>query len=218
MASADQVKTHVNSDNRKAKANRNNTYDLPPLPVEENPDMSRQKRAAIRMQRLAESGLAVGLKHARPNGRASYAGPYTLEIADQVLEYRRQGLSIAKIARLPGMPAVNTVLEWRNDYPDFDDLWIEAFNAWLESTVEETIDLADSCYDGRRGSINPFVSAAVYNAIKARQWLISKRIADRYGERLDVNAETIILQPQEIPVTTGLQADHRTLPPLEDAK
>jgi hypothetical protein len=190
---AERVKHRESADNRKARANRNTTYALPALPAEDEVSKTLEVKRRLRAMETPE----------RVNAR-TYYGPFDPDVAVKVIEYRRQGLSALAISRKPGMPRLNTIADWKRDSEEFAELYAEAYNEWLEAIVEQTVDLADSAYDGRR-PLNPAAIVAIYNAIKTRQWLIGRRISDRYGDRVDSGQEQIILQPQEIATVTGSQ-------------
>jgi len=192
-------KDAANVDNRKAKANRNTTYELPSVEIDEKYARSEEAKKVLSRALGAGSGGFPRYRGGRKKKGETYEGPYDSNIALEVLRFRAQGLSALKIEKMPGMPSAMTLSRWRLDLPEFADLYREAFDDWLESQVEGTIELADGFK-----RIHPAFHTGLYNSVKARQWLASKRMSDRYGERVETG-EQVILQPQEIEVTTGTQ-------------
>lgn len=207
----EQVKAHQNPDNRKAKVNRNVTYALPELPHDTKADQAETNKKIL--DRL--SSVTPRAAH-RKRGQHHYSGPYDPTIAAAVLRLRRRGLNARRIAQFAGMPDEFTISTWKRDNIEFSELYAERYNEWIEDHAEDIIFLADKArrqtetrvINGEEVQIkvfNPFYTQALQLAIKARQWLASKRIAASYGDRLDPNAEQVILQPQEVDVTTGTQ-------------
>jgi hypothetical protein len=188
-------KDSANKDNRKAKANRNVTFEMPAAPRDEKYAVSEQAKKVMRR------ALGSAFPKARAGRRRNYDGPYDANVALEVLRFRAQGMTANDIAQQPGMPSQSTLALWRTDSPEFSDLYKLAFDDWLEAQVEGTVKLADGFLD-----LSPYYHTGLYNAVKARQWLASRRMSDRYGERVDTG-EQVILQPQEIDVTTGSQGE-----------
>lgn len=195
-------KDQANADNRKAKVNRNITYDMPELPRDqeaEDKDFARKD-----LERRLAGVPTRGPKWRNRGGVRHYNGPYDAQIALEVLHFRRQGLSTGHISRRMGMPSEDTISLWRLDNTEFDELYVSKYNEWLEDQIEISISLADKAWKGKR-PMHPSFHMGLYNAVKARQWLAGRRMAERYGDKVDPNQDQVILQPQELDVITGDQ-------------
>lgn len=44
---------------------------------------------------------------------------YSAALAEKICDLIREGSSLRKIAKMPGMPAVDTMRKWKDMYPDF---------------------------------------------------------------------------------------------------
>jgi hypothetical protein len=208
MPHAEGQKDKGNADNRKAKSNRNTTYELQAADYDAKYAAKEEEKSSI----LAGLGQKIpSRRRAGGNKRPRYNGPYDANIALEVLHFRAQGMNAFQISCKPGMPGQTTLYLWRQDNPAFDDLWRQAYDDWLEGQTEYTIQIADKAWrqealqaEKAGKSLHPYYHTGLYNAVKSRQWLASKRMASKYGEHV-TSGEQVILQPTEVDVITGDQ-------------
>jgi hypothetical protein len=141
-------------------------------------------------------GFGTRFRAARKIAGAKGGGPtvYTPELADWILDGLMQGRSLAAVCRDPDMPMPSTVRNWaEEDREGFAGRYKLAREIGYEIMADEVVDIADNCptlvIERRRkdGTIK-FIAvrgnvARARLRVKARQWLLSKTLPRRYGNR-----------------------------------
>lgn len=125
---------------------------------------------------------------------------YSDVMADTICERISDGQSLRTICEDKGMPNKATVFRWLAANPVFATKYAHAREAQADALFDEMLDIAD---DGRNDWIEKrnqdgAVSGWQENGealrrsdirIKTRQWMISKMLPKKYGEKLDLNVD-----------------------------
>lgn len=101
---------------------------------------------------------------------------FSLEIADQICEHLIEGLSLRKIALLPGMPSRATVLRWLEESPEFEAKYARA--------RESQADLMDDLILDTAAEATAETSPADRVKIMAYQWRAERLKPKKYGNKL----------------------------------
>lgn len=121
----------------------------------------------------------------KPTGRATTYTPATAELIAARLA---DGETLSQICRTPGMPARQTVHQWRMRIPAFADLYARAREIGMEAMSDDMLVIADD----DTGDVNPDGtpnSASVQRArlqVDTRKFLLSKLAPRVYGDRQQV--------------------------------
>jgi len=155
----------------------------------------------------------------------------TPELIKQIFDRVSTGESLVSICKEAGMPARQTVFDWINTDPEVQLAYSTALAAKAEMYAEELITLADGVgaplmVDGiplmRNGQpVMVVTSESVAHAklmVNTRQWVISKLLPKKYGDKIDVTsngdkvdplmAVIMAVQGSSLPVQTGITVDH----------
>ena len=131
----------------------------------------------------------------RSQGRPTKCTP---DIARQVCEYIAEGLSLRRIAELPGMPNKSTVLKWAvEDVNGFSDQYAKARRIQAESLADEIFDIADDGFNDwmEKQDNNGATGESVLNSehiqrsrlrVDSRKWYLSKVLPKVYGDKQQV--------------------------------
>ena len=103
---------------------------------------------------------------------------YTEDKGIAIASLCAQGCSLKTITKMPDMPAMDTILKWLNERPEFLDHYSRACEARTHMWAEEILDLADSAE-----ASNEAVNKAKLQ-IFARQWLAGKHHPRKFGDRV----------------------------------
>ena len=155
----------------------------------------------------------------------------TPELIKQIFDRVATGESLVTICKSEGMPCRQTVFDWINDIPEVQQAYSTALASKAEMYAEELISLADNVgspllVDGiplmRNGEpVMIVTSEAVAHAklmVNTRQWVVSKLLPKKYGDKIDVTsggekvdplmAVIQAVQGSSLPVQTGITVDH----------
>jgi hypothetical protein len=106
---------------------------------------------------------------------------YTLEIGNRICAELEKGRSLLSVLKEDGMPARSTLVCWLARFPEFASQYAHAtdlgWDVFAEKIVERATDVPPELANSRKLEID------------AGKWLLSKRAARRYGDRLDVRQE-----------------------------
>lgn len=123
---------------------------------------------------------------------------YTDKLGRQVCEYIAEGLSLRRIAEIPGMPAKSTMLKWAvEDQGGFSDQYANARRIQAEALADEIFDIAD---DGTNDWVekqddNGGTADSILNhehmqrsrlRVDTRKWYLSKVLPKVYGDKQQV--------------------------------
>lgn len=136
---------------------------------------------------------------------------YSREVMDRVYDLMSEGMSLAQIGRLPGMPSAKSIRGWIIRFPEEEGLlYARARDLQAEHLAQEIVEIADSDTDPQRAR----------NRIDARKWVAAKLSPRRYGDRVEVEHSgsvaaaappviNVLIQAEkgQLPVITGQQAE-----------
>ena len=93
------------------------------------------------MRELSDNPRAVASRELRQLTRNP---PLRADDAEQVLKALASGMRITKVGEIPGLPPYWLINLWRAEYPEFDELCVQASQAGADSLAWECLDIADS--------------------------------------------------------------------------
>jgi hypothetical protein len=106
---------------------------------------------------------------------------YTQDRGDRICNELEKGRSLLATLRDEGMPDRSTLVRWLAAHPNFASQYAHAtdlgWDVFAEKIVERATDVPPELANSRKLEID------------AGKWLLSKRAARRYGDRLDLRAE-----------------------------
>jgi hypothetical protein len=154
----------------------------------------------------------------KPTGRPS---SYTQEVGDEVCRLLSDGKALRDIAQLEGMPHQQTILRWvENDAGGrFREQYARARNHFYDRMAEECVRIADDSsrdyfIEDRSGKsvVVPDHARVQRDRLRvdARKWFLSKRDSKRYGDRLEVEADSGPIQ------ISWLQSDPAPIAPAPE--
>lgn len=123
---------------------------------------------------------------------------HTPELATQICQHIADGLSLRRIAELPGMPAKSTILKWAvEDVNGFSDQYEKARRIQAQALADEIFDIAD---DGSNDWVekqdqNGPTGDSILNTehvqrsrlrLDTRKWYLSKVLPKIYGDKQHV--------------------------------
>lgn len=126
---------------------------------------------------------------------------YSPETALAVLERLADGMTVAGISRLPGMPSVSGMRTWRIQYPEFARAWKTAKELSAESFEDKALDIADDLVE-----TNDYTGTkvrALEVAISQYRWSAARRDPKNYGQQADAK----IVVPIQINTSLDLNND-----------
>ena len=111
--------------------------------------------------------------------------------------------SLRTICAMPGMPSVATVLNWLRDNKNFLAQYTRAKQEQADMLVEDMLDIADNgandtvVTDLGAGLLVKQVDKDHINRsrlrVDTRKWIASKLKPKKYGDKLDVNTTTKVI-------------------------
>ena len=99
---------------------------------------------------------------------------YTPELAATICTLLMEGLSLRKICKKKGLPALSTACKWLATNPEFSEQYARAREVQAELLADEIVEIADTATDKNDA---PAVSVKV----EARKWTASKLLPKKYG-------------------------------------
>lgn len=125
-----------------------------------------------------------------PAGSNSHKGgrptTYRESVGALICARLSEGETLTEICRTPGMPARQTVHQWRRRFPQFDDDYMRARADGMESMADELLTIADD----DTGDLLPDGSPNHANVgrarlmVDARKFLMSK-LSPRYADKVE---------------------------------
>lgn len=109
-------------------------------------------------------------------------------MGEKICEYIAGGLSLDKIAKLPGMPSKVTILKWAVENLEFDNLYDLAKEAQIEGKMDdidalndEMVEVAENEEDPKRANVRVH---AIQNKIQNRIRLAQSLRRRKYGDKV----------------------------------
>lgn len=129
---------------------------------------------------------------------------YSAALAEKICDLIREGRSLRKIAKMPGMPAVDTMRKWKDMYPDFLALSAraraESAALYAEKAVEvaqEASDYADLIASGKATRLGVPICDLPRGYVDAKKLLYQALIREaalrddsRFGDRKTVKVQS----------------------------
>ena len=127
----------------------------------------------------------------RPHGRPSL---YTEEIAAEVCARLADGEGLRAICAPDGMPAPSTIIGWViDDREGFSERYAKAKDVAMHVMAEDIVEIADDVSndtkivgEGQEIPNSEWISRSRLR-VDTRKWLLSKLMAKKYGDKLDMN-------------------------------
>ncbi|MES2348478.1 MAG: hypothetical protein V4641_13025 [Pseudomonadota bacterium] len=128
---------------------------------------------------------------------------YSDELAAKICAQMASGMTLSKICKAEGMPAIQTVLAWVRERPAFKAIFQPAKEDHADSLMDEVVEIADTELDAQkaRNRIDARIKRAA--SIKPRE----------YGQRVDLN---ITAQVDHSQAHADAQARLRSMRPVCD--
>lgn len=115
---------------------------------------------------------------------------YSPEVGDAICELIMDGKSLREICSPEGMPDKSTVFRWMFRHEEFRDQYARAKEAQAENFADELMEIADDASGDVSGELDMPNGVNVQRArlrVDTRKWVMSKLLAKKYGEKLDLN-------------------------------
>jgi hypothetical protein len=109
--------------------------------------------------------------------RCGATSAYTPELAAEVCKRIASGKSLRTIGKEPGMPCMDTIIEWENRYPAFATMVDRAREHKADRRVELMDDLADRVV---AGTLDPHRGRV---AIDHHKWIAARENFRRWGDK-----------------------------------
>lgn len=122
---------------------------------------------------------------------------YTLEMSEAICDLVREGLTLTKISKLPGMPSSSVIFRWKTLHPDFmqklDAAKIDRAEAYHDR-VNEVIDKLDN--------VGPDRSPLESLKVQGLKWLAEVGNPDKFGKKTKISGDAT--QPITFVLDTGI--------------
>lgn len=128
---------------------------------------------------------------------------------DEVIARLKEGETLRSICRSDHLPAIATVIEWRDKCPEFAEQYDKARQVGWEILAEELLDIADDGSNDYIERMDPDNPGYVSNGelvqrsrlrLDTRKWLLSKCLPKIYGEKQKIEHEG------NVPVTVTVKS------------
>jgi frataxin-like iron-binding protein CyaY len=136
---------------------------------------------------------------AKKMGRPSL---YNETIVESICTLLKNGKSLNKICKIEGFPAIETIWDWLEKYPDFLRKYIRAREAQADYLAEEIIDIAaetdvKAVYHGEEITLELSAAAVARNRLRvdAQKWYASKVNPKKYSDK------TVLSNDPDSPIT-----------------
>ena len=117
---------------------------------------------------------------------------YAPAIAEQIFALMVEGHTARQIAKMPGMPGITTIFNWRRDHPGFETGYLKARDLRAELMLDQIIEIADD------QSVGVQRSALM---VDARKWVFAQSKMAATGtlliEGLGIKVEFVAPRPAE---------------------
>jgi hypothetical protein len=145
--------------------------------------------------------FAERYRRAREIGRLHQAAvPYSAEVADRILDELMGGRPLVEICSEPDMPAASSVRHWvKDDRDGFAARYRQARDMGWDTISDQILQIVDDRRNDwirrRRGDgtteiiLDPQRVNRAKLRVKARCWLLSKRLPKIFGDRADLIAQ-----------------------------
>lgn len=115
---------------------------------------------------------------------------YSPEVGDAICELIMDGKSLREICGPEQMPDKSTVFRWIYAHDSFRDQYARAKEAQAENFADELMEIADDASGDVSGELDMPNGVNVQRSrlrVDTRKWVMSKLLAKKYGDKLDLN-------------------------------
>jgi transposase-like protein len=138
--------------------------------------------------------------------------PYSRVMIDHVCALVAEGHTISKIARMEGLPPLNTLYRWRREHPEFREELKEARKMRAEIMHDKVLELADTTE--KETVMEDRLKKEIY------QWGAEKGDPDEYGVRVksavEVSAPGVWIIQTGVPTQAPpIEVKSEPAPPIE---
>lgn len=134
-----------------------------------------------------------------PRKKMGRPSKYNQKVADVICAGLSAGMSLRKVCREEDMPDITTVMRWMYVHDDFRQQYARAKEQGSEAWAEEILEIADDgtndyMEDDYMKGKSPGWSVNGENIqrsklrVDTRKWLMSKLVAKKYGDKIDVTS------------------------------
>ena len=113
---------------------------------------------------------------------------YSAEIAERIATLLADGLTLAAISEIEGMPACSTIAEWQNRHAEFKQRMDKAREQHADALADQVVHISDTERDPQRAR----------NMIEARKWRAGTIRPRTYGPKLDLDVTTLTVSPADL--------------------
>lgn len=108
---------------------------------------------------------------------------YTPELAQEICDKIRKGLSLREIEKCEGMPSIFAIWDWLDKKEGFAKQYAQAKTEQAELLADEIVAIADEEMPrDAQGKIDPAAVNQARLRVDARKWVAAKLLPKKYGE------------------------------------
>lgn len=132
---------------------------------------------------------ARGMSKPRTGRPSIYSDKLVAELCARIAS----GRSVRSVCLDPDMPGLSTVMEWRNERPEFAEQYARAMDDRADFHFEEILAIADTPVRGVKTTTKGDGSVEVLEAdmiehrrlqVDARKWIVARMAPKKYGDKL----------------------------------
>lgn len=122
-------------------------------------------------------------KKENPQNGGGRPSIYSEELAREICDKIRKGLSLREIEKCEGMPSTFTIWNWLDTKPEFSSQYAKAKTEQAELLADEIVAIADEEMPrDAQGKIDPAAVNQARLRVDARKWVAAKLLPKKYGE------------------------------------
>lgn len=143
----------------------------------------------------------------RPTNRVGRPSNYSHDIAVAVCEHIANGMTLAQISKLPGMPRMHLIFRWLANDQQFRQIYDRAQIERAEKLADEILDIADNGANDWMDNNDPKNPGYKFNQehwqrsklrVETRKWIASKMLPKKYGDHSSFEISGTTRQVTEI--------------------
>ena len=127
-------------------------------------------------------------KQNNPVGRPS---KYSKKTTKRIMELLAQGKSIRDITRLKSMPCWETLRNWINKYPEFQEQYVKAKADGIEFVLANAEDLLNENLEAAKNEnkVDLGKSHLIKESVSLAKWKAERLNSSVYGKKNELNAK-----------------------------
>lgn len=145
---------------------------------------------------------------------------FTKELGDRICDQLAEGLSLRSVCKADDMPDKSTVFRWIRDDKEFQDQYARAKREGADAMAEDILDIIDDgtndwmTIQGNRVTNREAIERSKLR-FQGRQWLMSKTLPKKYGDKIDMTTNGKDLPT---PILGGLSRTKNINDDIKDAE